>query len=130
MKKIIIFEQEEKSAGVLANYIRKNFTCRILISTTGIETLDLIEKECPDIIILEIGEQVQDGLKVLENIRYGLYKNIVVILITNDCDIIECVFELGVAHTTTKPVRFNLMFNILEEYLPIRKNFNEHKKVS
>jgi len=60
---------------------------RVLLTRSGKESIELAERECPDLILLDIGLEDIDGFEVLKKIR-SLHENpaIPVIFITSNLD--------------------------------------------
>lgn len=82
-KKILIIEDEE----VLVNMYETKFTSegyQILKATNGEDGLILVQKEKPDLILLDVILPKMDGFMVLKKIKSDpTTKNIPVILLTN-----------------------------------------------
>jgi two-component system KDP operon response regulator KdpE len=74
----------------------------------GESALDLVERETPDLVLLDIGLPELDGYKVLERIR--LFSDVPVVMLTARDDTMDMVkgLELGADDYITKP------FNHLE----------------
>jgi DNA-binding response OmpR family regulator len=80
----------------------------LLSAGTGQLALDLVEKESPDLVLLDVGLPDMDGFKVLEELRF--FSDIPVVMLTARDDTIDKVkgLELGADDYVTKP------FNHLE----------------
>jgi two-component system KDP operon response regulator KdpE len=80
----------------------------LLAAGTCQQALDVIEKESPDLVLLDVGLPDVDGFKVLEEIRF--FSDVPVVMLTARDDTIDKVrgLELGADDYVTKP------FNHLE----------------
>jgi two-component system KDP operon response regulator KdpE len=80
----------------------------VLAAGTGREGLDLVEREAPDLVLLDIGLPDMDGYKVLEEIRF--FSDVPVVMLTARDNTVDKVkgLELGADDYVTKP------FNHLE----------------
>jgi two-component system KDP operon response regulator KdpE len=80
----------------------------VLAAGTGREALDLVEREAPDLVLLDIGLPDMDGYKVLEEIRF--FSDVPVVMLTARDNTVDKVkgLELGADDYVTKP------FNHLE----------------
>ena len=83
MPKILIIEDEEILQRSLSEYlIEENF--ETVCASDGEQGLELVKKESPDLVILDIILPKLDGFQVLEKIKEeSETKNIPVILLTN-----------------------------------------------
>jgi two-component system, OmpR family, KDP operon response regulator KdpE len=80
----------------------------VLSAGTGQQALELVERESPDLVLLDVGLPDMDGFKVLEELRF--FSDVPVVMLTARDDTIDKVkgLELGADDYVTKP------FNHLE----------------
>jgi DNA-binding response OmpR family regulator len=80
----------------------------VLSAGTGQQALELVERESPDLVLLDVGLPDTDGFKVLEELRF--FSDVPVVMLTARDDTIDKVkgLELGADDYVTKP------FNHLE----------------
>ena len=80
----------------------------VLSAGTGQEALEAIEREAPDLVLLDVGLPDLDGFKVLEEIRF--FSDVPIVMLTARDDTVDKVrgLELGADDYVTKP------FNHLE----------------
>jgi DNA-binding response OmpR family regulator len=80
----------------------------VLSAGTGQQALELVERESPDLVLLDVGLPDMDGFKVLEELRF--FSDVPVVMLTARDDMIDKVkgLELGADDYVTKP------FNHLE----------------
>jgi len=96
-KKILIIEDEETLQKALSQYLEEeNF--EVFSAMDGEKGLEMVKKEKPDLILLDIILPKKDGFQVLEEIKQNeVTKNIPVILLTNleSIDDIQKAFDKG-----------------------------------
>jgi len=103
-KKVVWVEDDK----FLADIIKRKFAatkCTLFYFTEGLEALEIIKKEIPDIIMLDILLPGIDGFEILEKIKSNPNtKNIPVILLSNlgQPSDIKRGKELGVTHFMIK----------------------------
>ncbi|HAT73937.1 MAG: Response regulator receiver protein [Candidatus Moranbacteria bacterium GW2011_GWF2_36_839] len=96
-KKILIIEDEETLQRALTQYLEEeNF--EVFGAMDGEKGVEMVKKEKPDLVLLDIILPKKDGFKVLEEIKQDeTTKNIPVILLTNleSIDDIQKAFDKG-----------------------------------
>lgn len=96
MKKIIIIEDDMALAGMYKTKIVKDTGFEVLLVDNGRDGLELVKKEKPDLILLDIVMPEMDGWAVLKELKKDSpTKNIPVIFLTNlgdDSEIKKSVF--------------------------------------
>ncbi len=71
MKKILVVEDEPNIRGIIvARLVDMGFT--VLIAKDGREGLELVRKELPDIVLLDIMLPEMDGFKVCRMIKFDV----------------------------------------------------------
>jgi two-component system KDP operon response regulator KdpE len=105
--------------------IRLGFTLQwreveVLGASDGEQALDLVEKEAPDIVLLDIGLPGRDGFEVLRELR--TFSDVPVVMLTARDDAMDKVkgLELGADDYVTKP------FNHLELMARVRAVLRRH----
>lgn len=80
MARLLIVDDEEDVREFAANFFRKR-KIEVLTATGGQEALDSIDKQKPDLVLLDIKMDRMDGIQALERIKQK-DKNIKVIMVT------------------------------------------------
>ena len=82
---------------------------------TGEETLKIVRKKWPDVVLLDIKMPGMDGVQVLQRIKKIDKKLPIVIMITavKDDDIGKLCMELGASDYITKPIGLDYLENVL-----------------
>ncbi len=93
------------------------FTLRnyeVLNATNGKEAIDIVKKERPRIVLLDINMKGMDGLEVLKKIK-EIDKTIKVIMVSgvNDEDVIKNAKELGADDYMTKPLSLEYLQKVM-----------------
>lgn len=116
--KILVAEDEPDVASAIKSYLgRRGFG--ILSTSSGLEALSLIEKEGPDLLILDLALRDLGGLELLRRLRTG-GNSIKVIVLTGQLHpskIIEQIAALGVAMYVHKPFSLATLFDIVTKVL-------------
>ncbi len=106
MTKIAIIEDD----AVIAQMYQMKFELdgfEVEISNNGKDGLDMIEKQVPDLLLLDLKIPSLDGISVLEKLRSGKFKNLPVILLTNS-DRAEIPIDIDKFEITNYIVKANL----------------------
>lgn len=82
MRKILIIEDEPTSALLLKEYL-KSEECEIHISETGYEALEIIQEQCPDLILLDLGLPDMDGMDLIPEIQ-KISKHCEILIVTGE----------------------------------------------
>ena len=106
MTKIAIIEDD----AVIAQMYQMKFELdgfEVEISNNGKAGLEMIEKQAPDSLLLDLKIPSLDGISVLEKLRSGKFKNLPVILLTNS-DRTEIPIDIDKFEITNYIVKANL----------------------
>lgn len=106
MTKVAIIEDD----AVIAQMYQMKFELdgfEVEISNNGKDGLDMIEKQVPDLLLLDLKIPSLDGISVLEKLRSGKFKNLPVILLTNS-DRAEIPIDIDKFEITNYIVKANL----------------------
>ncbi|MCX6169884.1 MAG: response regulator [Ignavibacteriales bacterium] len=125
MLKFLVVDDDEIIRAMVKSILKKKFDCEVFEANNGRTGLEVIEKNMPDIILLDLMMPVMDGVETLDAIRANsAYKNIPVIVITavGDREIIRNLSEKKITDYILKPIdvsntvdRIQKMINRLNE---------------
>lgn len=115
--KILIIDDEKSIRALLENFLSKNYD--VVVKSDGMEALQWLEGNLPDLIICDIQMQNLDGYLFLEKLRQrGYTRHTPVIMLSgveSSKERIKC-YQLGAQDFLSKP------FNPAELEELIRKN--------
>ena len=102
--RILVVDDEPMVAALIADGLRDEGYEEIVIATSGPEGLQVIERDSPDVVFLDITMPGMDGIEVLQRIRERSPDLPVIILSGWGTDQqIEAARELGVTDVLQKP---------------------------
>jgi DNA-binding response OmpR family regulator len=100
---ILLVEDDLRLSELVSRYLENN-GFRVAISNRGDEVVEQVQRDAPDIIILDLGLPGQDGFSICRQLR-PLYTNPILILTARDNDIDQVLgLELGADDYVIKPV--------------------------
>ncbi len=105
--KVLIVDDEEMTIKMIEMQLHKdNFV--VLTSTDGVEAMEIIKRELPDIIISDIMMPFMSGLELLETVK-SENKKMPVILISalDDVEIIQTAIGMGADDFIIKPINMD-----------------------
>ena len=116
-KTILIVDDEKDFCTILSDSLSQD-RYRVVTAFNGKMGLQLVEKEKPDLILLDIKMPGMDGLEVLRKIK-KMKKEIVVIMFTGygTLETAREAMKLGAYDYVTKPVDFLLLKSLVKEVL-------------
>jgi DNA-binding response OmpR family regulator len=100
---IILVEDDLRLSDLVGRYLENN-GFRVTISNGGDEVVEQIQRDAPDLVILDLGLPGQDGFSICKQLRPA-YQNPILILTARDNDIDHVLgLELGADDYVIKPV--------------------------
>jgi len=84
-KRILIIEDEESIGNVFRKQLEEIGRFKVKVAGGGKEGIDLLEKEVPDVVLLDLVMPDVDGIDVLKHIQSNKekFKDLPVIILTN-----------------------------------------------
>ena len=117
--KVLIVDDELFNLDYLEQALEDS-NYQIITATNGQEALDLIQREQPDLVLLDLMMPVLDGFAVLTHIKADqVLRDIPVIIISAEHDSKSVVkgIKQGAEDYLTKPVNADLLVQKVKEYL-------------
>jgi response regulator of citrate/malate metabolism len=101
------------------------------VAHTAAEALELVRRQKPDLVLLDIYLPDRSGLDVLRDLRASDQRPTDVIAITaaNDVDTLRAALHGGVVHYLVKPFQFNAFREKLESYAALRSRLGRVREV-
>jgi DNA-binding NarL/FixJ family response regulator len=129
--RILIVDDEESTRFYLKRLILKKFGFKVAEASNGIEALDSIQKEVPDIVFLDISMPQMDGIECLRQIRRDPATDslpVVIMTAHNDATTVNEFLQLGIFAYILKPFGYYQTFDKLKEILGGLKSRSQQKK--
>ncbi|MDP2969003.1 MAG: response regulator, partial [Deltaproteobacteria bacterium] len=116
-KTILIVDDEKDLCTILSDSLSRD-RYRVVPAFNGKTALQLVKKEKPDLILLDIKMPGMDGIEVLRKIK-RMKKEIVVIMFTayGTLETARKAMKLGAYDYVTKPVDLFLLKSLVKEVL-------------
>ena len=104
MTKILVVDDEVKECELLRRFFEKK-DHTVITANSGMDAIEKVQNESPDIMLLDIRMPGMDGMEVLKCIR-EFNKKIGIIMVTAvmDEDIAKSAMKLGADEYITKPI--------------------------
>jgi DNA-binding response OmpR family regulator len=100
---VLLVEDDLRLAGLVSRYLEGQ-GLRMSVVSRGDQVVDLVQRDNPDILILDLGLPGEDGFTICRRLRPG-YTNPILILTARDDDIDHVLgLELGADDYVIKPV--------------------------
>lgn len=117
--KVLIVDDEPFNVDYLEQEL-EDCNYQLISAFNGKEALDKIQREQPDLVLLDLAMPILDGFAVLAHIKAdNVLRDIPVIIISSASDSKSIVkgIRQGAEDYLTKPVDGDLLVNKLKEYL-------------
>lgn len=131
-KKILIVDDNREFCEILSKFLLMEEDFEIIgIAKDGLEALDKITEENPDVLILDIIMPHLDGLGVLESLHKRNPKEmpkIVILSAVGQDQVTQRAIELGADYYVVKPFDFKIFVKRLKQIVNIDKKDNINRK--
>lgn len=118
MKKKILIADDSKTFVLFEELLLSNLPCSIIKTYNGLEALQKIKSELPDLILLDIHMPQMNGIEVCRLLRNdNITKKIPIIIITAHADEIETCQKAGCDEVITKPIERKKLISIVKKYI-------------
>jgi len=115
--KILIVDGDGETAGLVENSLTRSGNV-VLKAKTGKEALELIRREPPDLVILEVNLPELDGYSVCKTLRAEGFKSPIIFLTSRTSEIDAVIgLELGAQDFIRKPIALNELLARIEVQL-------------
>ncbi|MDD5291996.1 MAG: response regulator [Candidatus Omnitrophica bacterium] len=107
MSKLLIVDDEVDVREFAKNFFQRR-KIEVIVSSSGEEALDLLVKEKPDLVLLDVRLGGMDGIEVLQKMRQ-MQNNTQVIMVTgvDEKETSDKAKELGVTDYIHKPLKLD-----------------------
>ena len=113
MIKLLTVDDEKGVTDLLYNFFKQR-KFHVMVANSGQEALDIVKKDKPNIILLDISMKGLNGLEVLEKVK-AIDKNIKVIMITvhGEQETIDQAKALGADEYIIKPFKVSYLQEVV-----------------
>ncbi|HOW58696.1 MAG TPA: response regulator [Candidatus Omnitrophota bacterium] len=110
-KKILIIDDEPEICSMVTEFLI-DAGYAAFYALNGPEGLSMIEKNLPDLLLLDIGMPGMDGLELMREV-HEKYPSLSVIVLTGhkDTDTVKRMLEYGVCEYLTKPINLETLLD-------------------
>lgn len=117
-KKVLIVEDYDEARGFM-KFLIESYGYQVVEATDGIEAIDRVRQQQPDLILMDISLPVVDGLTATRTIReFKFAAHIPIIAITAfGKSYHEKAIEAGCDELIDKPIDFDVLEPMLNHYL-------------
>lgn len=125
-KAAIMVVDDEIDFNYMMSYWLKAKGYNVISKSNGVEALEVIKKNPPDMVFLDIAMPLMDGLETLKKIREA-NKDLPVIMITafGTQDRMDACQKLGVSGFFAKEENFDSLLNIIDTVLRLHKGLKK-----
>lgn len=122
--KVLVVDDEPEILELLQyNFNKKGL--EVAIARNGQEGMEMIQQDPPQIIVLDIMMPVMNGIEMCRQLRQDeRFRNIPILFLsaTNDDMLILSAMNAGGNHFVSKPIRLNLLFELVSNLYDEFKN--------
>jgi len=113
MIKLLTVDDEKGITDLLYNFFKQR-KFHVMVANSGQEALDIVNKDKPDIIFLDVSMKGMTGLEVLEKVK-AIDKNIKIIILTvhGEKETIDKAKALGADEYIVKPFKVNYLQEVV-----------------
>jgi len=118
MFKVLVVDDDPSISMFISRLLTKKFSCTVVVAENGLEGLNKVKEESPDVIFLDVTMPVMNGLEMLDVLKHDdKFKNIPVIMLTaiSDKNVIRDVMSKGVISYLLKPLMFEDTYHKINE---------------
>ncbi|NOX19020.1 MAG: response regulator [Chlorobi bacterium] len=118
MLKVLLVDDDPSITMFVERLLVKKFACSVRIAHNGLEGLNKIKEDKPDIVFLDLTMPVMDGLEMLEALRKDpSTETLPVVMLTavSDIEVVRKTTEKGVISYLLKPLMYETTYEKLKE---------------
>lgn len=116
-KKILIVEDHEDSRAMMRLAV-ESFGYEVVEAQNGLEAIELVKDDCPELILMDINMPGLDGLSTAAKIKtFAHCENLPIIAVTAYSDFRDRALEAGFTELMRKPVEFLQLREVIEAHI-------------
>ncbi|HEY0461428.1 MAG TPA: response regulator [Pyrinomonadaceae bacterium] len=119
MKRKILVVEDYEDARLFMKYLLESYGYQVIEAADGLEAVEALKSQFPDLILMDIGLPLMDGLTATRAIRkFKQGADIPIIAVTiHGRELYKKAIEAGFNDLLTKPVDFSALEALLNQYL-------------
>ncbi|MGG3799891.1 response regulator [Metabacillus fastidiosus] len=123
MKEKILIVDDQYGIRILLNEVFQKEGYETHQAANGIQALEIVENNVPDLVLLDMKIPGMDGIEILKRMKV-IDKDIRVIIMTayGELDMIQEAKDLGALTHFAKPFDIDEIRGAVRKYLPIKSN--------
>nr|2JVI_A Chain A, Sporulation initiation phosphotransferase F [Bacillus subtilis] len=127
MNEKILIVDDQYGIRILLNEVFNKEGYQTFQAANGLQALDIVTKERPDLVLLDMKIPGMDGIEILKRMKV-IDENIRVIIMTayGELDMIQESKELGALTAFAKPFDIDEIRDAVKKYLPLKSNLEHH----
>jgi two-component system cell cycle response regulator len=117
---VLIVEDNEQNLELLQVYLEDLPAVRVVTATNGLEAMERVKTESPDLVLLDIMMPKMSGFEVCKRIKADpKTRDIIVVMVTalSETSDIERAAECGTDDYLSKPIDRKAMVNLVKSQL-------------
>jgi two-component system cell cycle response regulator len=117
---VLIVEDNEQNLELLQVYLEDLPDVRVVTATNGLEAMERVKEESPDLVLLDIMMPKMSGFEVCKRIKADpKTRDIIVVMVTalSETSDIERAAECGTDDYLSKPIDRKAMVNLVKSQL-------------
>jgi two-component system response regulator len=118
--KILVVDDDDGVKLILRRLLGLKLFITPIEASNGLEGLLKVEKEAPDLVLLDIGMPLRGGVEFLEKLRESkTYASMPVIVISasKDKDVVAKLIGLGISGYLLKPLDYEKTFRMISDVI-------------
>ncbi|MEW6321011.1 MAG: response regulator [Acidobacteriota bacterium] len=119
--KILVVDDDAPTRLVLRRLLGQQLRCEVVDAANGMVALDLVNREAPDLVLLDLQMPGMDGIEVLHTLRTWRHtQQLPVIVLTSETDesVVRRCLAKGVSGYLAKPLQPSHVAERIRRLLP------------
>lgn len=115
MPKILIVDDSQFMRSILKTILEQGGYLELVEASNGLEAIDKVTSEHPDLVMMDIIMPQMDGMKTLENV--GRAVKVIMVTAVGQEDMVEKAISLGAKDYIVKPFNAKHVLDVVKKVL-------------